>query len=84
MDEINLDSWHESLEAAMTARVTELGKYPHRANGTVHAMNLRSLGKVMELAKLGQKMQKKHAKNLKAVVADELRKLADQVENESE
>ncbi len=83
IDVIDIDGWHKSLAETMTAKVTEFGRFPHRASGTVLAMNLRTLGEIMELAKIGQQVQGKAKGKLKIAVASELRKLADQVENES-
>ena len=56
-NDIDIDSWHESIVCWLDDRVTENGKHPHRLSGTNHAINLRGVAKLIELAKYGKLMK---------------------------
>jgi hypothetical protein len=79
---IDLNSWHDGIIKWLEDRTTELGKYPHRLGGTGHAMNLRAVSQIIELAKYGQQMKKRNGGRVKAALAVELRKLADQIDGD--
>lgn len=81
-NDIDIDSWHKSIVHWLDDRVTENGKHPHRLSGTNHAINLRGIEKLMELAKYGKLMKSRSKGKIKASIAARLRQMADDVERE--
>lgn len=81
-DDIDIDSWHQSIVRWLDDRVTENGKHPHRLSGTNHAINLRGIAKLIELAKYGKLMKSRGKGKIKAAISARLRQMADDVERE--
>ena len=81
-NDIDIDSWHKSIVRWLDERVTENGKHPHRLSGTNHAINLRGIAKLIELAKYGKLMKSRGKGKIKAAIAARLRQMADDVDRE--
>ncbi len=80
--DIDIDGWHKSIVQWLDDRVSENGKHLHRLAGTNHAINLRGIAKLMELAKYGKLMKSRGKGKIKAAIAARLRQMADDVERE--